>query len=164
MFKEKIVNCTTYNERETIQLGEVLGVILTPGDIICLYGDLGSGKTYLTKGIGRGLSINENEIRSPSFTIMNTYSGRLTLYHFDLYRIESSSEIEDIGVVEYLYSNGVSIIEWAERLGGLMPSERLDIHLSFVPDSVNKRTIIISSASKRYNNMLDKIDLPKRCN
>ena len=98
-------------------LGEKLGRWLKSGDIILLFGDLGTGKTTLTKGICRGLGVNSDEyIRSPTFTLVNLYQGRIPVNHIDLYRLDSISEVEAIGLEETLFSDNVSIIEWAEKL------------------------------------------------
>ena len=102
------------NEKATSSLGEKIGNILFPGAILCLNGDLGAGKTALTKSIALGLGIRE-DITSPTFTIVNEYEdGRLKLNHFDVYRIGSSDEMYDIGFEEYIASEGVCIIEWSQ--------------------------------------------------
>jgi tRNA threonylcarbamoyladenosine biosynthesis protein TsaE len=94
---------------ETYKIGEQIGDLVNSGDIICLIGDLGTGKTHLTKGIAKGLGIEEH-VTSPTFTIVNEYTGRLKLYHFDVYRVNDPDEIEAIGFDEYIFSDAVSII------------------------------------------------------
>ncbi len=111
---KKIFN--TQSEKDTVRLGKAIGGKLKKGSIICLQGELGSGKTHFTKGIASGLGV-EDIVSSPTFTIMNEYSGRLPLYHFDVYRIDAD-EFLDIGLDEYLYGDGVSVVEWADRLDG----------------------------------------------
>lgn len=106
----------TQSEEDTLRLGKEIGERLRPGSVICLVGDLGSGKTCFTKGIASGLGI-EDVISSPTFTIMNEYEGKVPLYHFDVYRIDED-EFLDIGLDEYLYGDGVTVIEWADRLDG----------------------------------------------
>lgn len=123
---EFIVN----NIEETTKLGFKLGQLLNPGDIICLTGDLGTGKTHITKGIAKGLNINEN-ITSPTFTIVNEYdSGRLKLNHFDVYRVGDPDEVYAIGFDDYIFSDAVSIIEWANYIEEILPKEYLHIHIS----------------------------------
>ena len=99
---------------ETQRLGTLLGELLVPGDVVLLEGDLGTGKTAFTKGIGRGLKVTRT-INSPTFTILKEYSGRLPLYHFDLYRVERPEEFSLLGFDDYFASGGVCVVEWAER-------------------------------------------------
>jgi tRNA threonylcarbamoyladenosine biosynthesis protein TsaE len=101
----------------------VLGALLQPGDMILMTGDLGAGKTTLTQGIGAGLGVS-GVINSPTFTILKEYQGRLSLYHFDLYRIESPEEINALGFEDYFESDGVSVVEWAERGDAKTPDGR----------------------------------------
>ena len=116
--------------QRTESLGTVLGKIAEPGDIITLAGTLGAGKTALAQFIGRGLGIDPSiYITSPTFSLLHEYQGRIPLYHMDLYRLGSEEEIESLGFSEYFYGHGLTVIEWPERLGSLMPSERLHIEL-----------------------------------
>ena len=110
-------------------LGEKLSRLLKPGDIVCLFGELGSGKTVLTQGIARGLGFQRTQVSSPTFTFMNIYDGKVPLYHFDLYRIEHLDELSGIGAEEFLYGNGICVVEWAEKLGVLLPQECLEIKI-----------------------------------
>src|SRR5262245_24927420 len=115
---------------DTQLLGERLGQLLDAGDIVCLYGELGSGKTVLSKGIAKGLGVSqERAVRSPSFVLIQRYQGRVTVYHADLYRLDGPAEVADIGLHDLLGSDGVVIIEWADKLATSLPSERLDISL-----------------------------------
>lgn len=108
---------STHTPEETIRLGVKIGENLQAGDLVLLFGDLGSGKTTLTQGIARGLGVAENEyVRSPSFTLINEYRGRIPIFHIDLYRIESASQLENLGLEEILFGEGISIVEWAEKL------------------------------------------------
>lgn len=113
---------TVTSTEETMRFGEKIGAQCASGDIICLIGDLATGKTHLTKGIAKGLNITEH-ITSPTFTIVNEYDGRLKLYHFDVYRVNDPDEIEAIGFDEYIFSEGISIIEWANYIEELIPKE-----------------------------------------
>lgn len=111
------------NSREdTFAIGEKLGRQVKPGEVYALYGDLGVGKTVLTKGLAKGLGIRE-QVNSPTFTILQIYeNGRLPLYHFDVYRIEEPEEMEEVGFDDYICGDGVSMIEWPERIEELLPS------------------------------------------
>ena len=118
------------NVEKTIELGCLIGSLMKSGDMICLDGDLGAGKTHLSKGIARGLGIAE-EITSPTFTIVQEYEGKLPLFHFDVYRIADEEEMYYIGFDEYLARGGVCIIEWANLIENILPKERLDIELLY---------------------------------
>lgn len=107
----------TSDERETIEVGESLGRVLREGDVVCLYGDLGTGKTTLVKGIARALGIEEREITSASFLIISEHHGERSLYHIDLYRV-GEEESMDLGLEDYLDGDGIAVVEWAERLRG----------------------------------------------
>ncbi len=109
---------STHSHGESLAFGEHLGQWLKAGDIVLLFGDLGSGKTTLTQGLCRGLGLPQNEyVRSPSFTLINEYQGAIPIYHIDLYRLDTIQEIETLGLEEILVSGkGVSIVEWAEKL------------------------------------------------
>jgi len=125
--------------QQTKTLGDVLGRIVQSGDIITLAGSLGAGKTALTQAIGHGLGVDPRiYITSPTFSLLLEYKGRIPLYHMDLYRLGSKSEIESLGLPEYFYSDGLTVIEWPERLGNLMPEERL--HIDLVISGESSRT------------------------
>ena len=112
---------------ETFELGKKLGRMAQPGTIICLNGDLGTGKTVFTQGFAAGLDIAE-PVSSPTFTIVQVYEeGRLPLYHFDVYRIGDPEEMEEIGYEDYFYGEGVSLIEWSELIGDLIPEEAMSV-------------------------------------
>ncbi|MGV8984158.1 tRNA (adenosine(37)-N6)-threonylcarbamoyltransferase complex ATPase subunit type 1 TsaE [Clostridium sp.] len=136
---------------ETYKLGERIGELVNTGDIICLIGDLGTGKTHLTKGIAKGLDI-EDHVTSPTFTIVNEYTGRLKLYHFDVYRVNDPDEIEAIGFDEYIFSDAVSIIEWANYIQELIPPNNLTITIEKLPEfGDNHRKITLKYSDKRYD-------------
>lgn len=119
----------THSPEETQALGEQLGKTLKPGDVIALIGDLGAGKTCLTQGIARGIGIAPDEVvSSPSYILINEYNGTIPIYHIDLYRLESTAEIADLGLMEYIEGNGICVIEWAERMAALLERcVRIDI-------------------------------------
>lgn len=120
---------TTFSEEETIRAGIDFSQELLRGDVVALFGDLGSGKTRFTKGISQGIGITES-VTSPTFTIVNEHHhGRLPLYHFDFYRMRSISELEEIGFDEYLFGEGICVIEWAEMIRERLPKKRYDVTL-----------------------------------
>lgn len=139
------------NVEELNSLGVQLGKMCNANDIICLIGDLGTGKTHLTKGIVNGLEIKDH-ITSPTFTIVNEYDGRLKLYHFDVYRVNDPDEIAAIGFDEYIFGDGVSVIEWANYIEDLIPEESLTINIEKLPDQGETfRKITINYTDKRYD-------------
>lgn len=140
----------TDSAQQTEKLGKRLGETLSKGDIVCLSGDLGVGKTAFTKGIATGLDIQEH-ITSPTFTIVNEYMGEPPLYHFDVYRISDPEEMFEIGFEEYLYGNGVVVIEWADLIKELVPGEHIWVEIRKNPDGdVDERIIRISFIGSRY--------------
>lgn len=145
----------TESPEQTERLGELIGERLEAGDIVCLYGDLGAGKTSLAFGIAMGLDVEEKYVTSPTFIFVNEYSGRLPLYHIDLYRLKDSSELEGIGFEEYTASDGVAVIEWAERAEEMLPDERLNVYLSYVSD--HSREIGFLAEGERYEKLLDEL-------
>ena len=117
----------SFSEEMTFEIGKKLGEKADKGEIICLEGDLGVGKTLFTKGFAEGLNIEEN-IDSPTFTIVQEYTeGRLPLYHFDVYRIGDISEMDEIGYEDYFFGEGVCLIEWASRIEELIPESAIHI-------------------------------------
>jgi tRNA threonylcarbamoyladenosine biosynthesis protein TsaE len=144
----------TNNEKETVALGERLGKMLQPGDVIALTGNLGAGKTTITKGIAIGAGV-ETEISSPTFTLIHEHRGRLPFYHVDLYRLESEHLVPDIGIEEYIYGAGATIIEWSERMGSLLPETSLLIRLT--ADGDTERRIELSSASERWTKVIGEL-------
>ena len=134
----------TNNAKETFQAGFNLGQKAQPGQVFTLIGDLGVGKTVFTQGFAAGLGIEE-PINSPTFTIVQEYEeGRLPLYHFDVYRIADSDEMYEIGYEEYVYGDGVSVIEWPQLIDDILPEKRYDIEIAKDYDKgENYRTIEI---------------------
>ena len=118
----------TQTASDTIKLGSEIGKKLKAGDIIALKGNLAAGKTTITKGIAMSLDI-ENEITSPTYTLISEYEGKLPLYHMDMYRIDSVEEFELLGVDEMLFGTGVSVIEWSERVEEYLPEDHIIINI-----------------------------------
>lgn len=119
------------NEDQAIKYGEELGRTLSSGSLLALIGDLGVGKTTLTKGIAKGLGIGAL-IKSPTFNILKEYSGgRLPLYHFDVYRLAGSDELEEIGYEDYFYGSGITVVEWADKVEDLLPEDSIIVKMYY---------------------------------
>jgi tRNA threonylcarbamoyladenosine biosynthesis protein TsaE len=132
----KKVELRTNSEGETRRLGEIIGRNLDQGDIVALIGDLGSGKTCMTKGMAKSLGVSDQyEITSPTFTIINEYPGIVTFWHVDAYRLESSRDIIDAGFEDFFSSGGVVVIEWAEKILDILPRNALFISFEYVDET-----------------------------
>ena len=145
---------TSHSPDETQQLGRRIGELAMPGDIFLLVGSLGAGKTCLTQGIAWGLDIKEYTL-SPSFVLIRELRGRLPLYHIDLYRLDRIEEIADLGLDDYLYGNGVCVIEWAEKGLSILPPEHLLIQISYLDDT--ERLFQLKPSGRRYLEMVNKL-------
>jgi tRNA threonylcarbamoyladenosine biosynthesis protein TsaE len=146
----------TESDQETMELGFSFGTLLEEGDVVALVGELGSGKTWFTKGIARGLGVSPNTvITSPSFALVNEYPGRATLFHMDIYRLGSLSELLSAGIEEYLHSGGVAILEWADRWPEILPDETLKVELIIVND--HSRSITLSGQHLRASSIIEAI-------
>ena len=126
----------------TRRLGARLGKLLQGGEIIGLVGELGTGKTLFVRGLTEGLEVSRTWIRSPTFTLVNEYQGRLPIYHIDLYRIESTGELEELNLREYLYSNGVSLIEWFQYFPAGEIEDHLEVELAYREGSKRQLTFL----------------------
>jgi tRNA threonylcarbamoyladenosine biosynthesis protein TsaE len=131
---DKKISVITLSPARTLALGRLIARVLQPGDTIAISGELGTGKTVLIKGIAAGLRVPERDVTSPTFTLMNEYKGRLPVYHFDAYRMTRVEEIEELGADDYFFGNGVSLIEWADRIQSSLPADRLEISASHVSE------------------------------
>ncbi len=118
----------TESAAETLALGEKIGRKLSPGAVVALNGGLGAGKTWLSKGIAKALGCG-GDVKSPTFTIINIYAGKVPVYHFDCYRLNSKADLENIGYEEYFYGKGVTLVEWAEKIAGLLPENSVYIDI-----------------------------------
>ena len=145
------LDLVTHRPEETQQVGRRLGEAARPGDVVLLIGDLGTGKTCLTQGIARGLGINDY-VLSPSFVIVRELHGRLPLFHVDLYRLDRLKETEDIGLDDYFYDGGITVVEWAEKAMRLMPPAHLRIELAYISDADRKLTL--QPKGKRYEELV----------
>lgn len=144
-----MIEFRTQSAAETVELGRKIGNMLQKGDNVCLVGELGTGKTAFASGIAKGLGVS-GYITSPTFTIINEYEGRLPLYHFDVYRIGDIDEMIDTGYYEYIDGDGVTVIEWADLIKEILPSERIEVHIDKNDrDSSNSRTIRIRFIGER---------------
>jgi len=139
---------------QTRNMGMKLGKLATAGDAILLVGPLGAGKTCLTQGIAHGLGIHEYTA-SPSFVLVREYRGKLPLYHIDLYRLDRIEEVTQLGLDDYLYGNGVCVVEWADKGLGVLPEEHLLIEMQIV--SPLKRKLSFVPRGSRYSEMLSKL-------
>ena len=144
----------TKSPEATREIGRHIGELARAGDVLLLVGELGSGKTCLTQGIAWGLGIKEYAL-SPTFVIMREMHGRLPLYHVDLYRLERLDETADLGLDDYFYGHGISVVEWAEKALALMPREHLLIELEYLSD--NERRLWLKPLGKRYEEMMTEL-------
>lgn len=140
-------------------VGKRLGKLLSPGDVLCLTGELGAGKTCFVKGIADGLGIRGKNITSPTFIIVNEYRGKIPLYHIDLYRTGIIEDLRDIGMEEMVYGRGVTAIEWAERIKDRLPDERMDITLKWVDEKT--RTIEMNALGRHHREVLERLQEKK---
>lgn len=139
--------------KDTLNIGRTLAKHLQKGDIICLFGQLGSGKTVLTKGIASGLGIKKERIISPSFVLLRQYAqAKLPFYHFDLYRLKKPKEVLKLGYEEYLYNDGITVIEWADRLKRYLPGEYLRIEIAI--KGKNYRLFKLKKFGRHYEDIL----------
>jgi tRNA threonylcarbamoyladenosine biosynthesis protein TsaE len=138
----------------TIALGERLGRVAEPGDLVCLWGHLGAGKTQVAKGVARGLDI-EDTVNSPTFILMNEYAGRLPLFHVDLYRLADAADALAGGVVDDRQIDGVTVVEWPDRMGDVLPAGRLDVRIEGSGDE--ERQIDVIATDRRFDRLVEAV-------
>lgn len=137
----------TTSVKETYELAASLADCLQPGDIVCLHGDLGAGKTHFVKGIAASFGINPDTVSSPTFTLIHEYrGGPVPVFHFDFYRLKSEEEALDIGAEEYFYSDGICFVEWPEKALGIIPNDAIWIEIKHLGD--NRRRIFFRLIEK----------------
>ncbi len=158
--KNKTKTMVSASPAETEKLGRRLGSRLAPGDVVALVGGLGTGKTVFTRGIAAGLGINRKEVKSPSFVIVNAYRGRFPLYHLDFYRLERPRELAELGWEEFVFGDGVAVIEWADRVESMLGNTFLRVEL--VAGGERKRWIKLTAYGRRYRALLEKLDVVAR--
>lgn len=139
---------------DMVELGRVMGKTVAPGQVIALIGDLGAGKTTLVQGIAKGLDIQAN-LTSPTFTLIKQYSGRIPLYHIDVYRLDDPEEILFLGLDEILLEEAVVVVEWAERIEELLPSEYLRIRIAMEADA--RRQVMIEAEGSGYERVIEEL-------
>lgn len=146
---------TTYSEEETIELAQNLESEKFPNMVICLEGDLGSGKTVFTKGFAQAMEISE-EVTSPTFNIIKEYiSGEMPLFHMDVYRLDG--KVGELGIEDYYTKKGITIIEWADMIPDALPTSRLDIKIKNSFDDENKRVFVITPHGKKYEDLCEAV-------
>lgn len=141
---------------ETFAFGHRLGELLFPGAVIALIGQLGAGKTHLTRAIAEGLKIpNSRVVNSPTFVLIQEYSARLPIYHFDAYRLPNAESFHQLGVEEYFFGEGVCLVEWADRVEAAMPEEHLRIEIEIIDE--NRREMHMTPFGGQYEELLRQI-------
>lgn len=137
----------------TEDLGRRLGGLLFPGAVVALVGQLGAGKTHLTRAIAEGLGVrNPAAVNSPTFVLIQEYPARVPVYHFDAYRLSGPREFAELGVEEYFDGDGVSVVEWADKVGDVMPAERLTVTIT--PTGPTSRRFAIAASGERYEEVV----------
>ncbi len=145
---------TCGNPNETFALGEKLGRLVQPGDVVLLTGDLGAGKTWFAKGVAKGLGVTEH-VSSPTYTIINEYQGRLPFYHMDVYRLSDPDEAYDLGLEEYFYGQGVTLVEWPQRIEDFLPREVMMIDITVTGEE--GRELEFTPLGTRYLELLEEL-------
>ncbi|MBS3907585.1 MAG: tRNA (adenosine(37)-N6)-threonylcarbamoyltransferase complex ATPase subunit type 1 TsaE [Syntrophaceae bacterium] len=151
MSKEVVFN--SKSPSETIRIGKTIGSSLQAGDVVALMGELGAGKTQFIKGLAQGVGVGKSVyVSSPSFTLINEYNGGIPFYHIDLYRLEEEKEAEELGLEEYFHGEGITAIEWADRIPSLLPGEILRVNIHYTGKQT--RSIELVAKGKRYEELL----------
>jgi tRNA threonylcarbamoyladenosine biosynthesis protein TsaE len=139
---------------ETTRVGRQLGSVLFPGAVVALVGPLGAGKTFLVRAIAEGLGVSDPQlVTSPTFVLIQEYPARVPIYHFDVYRLKSLAEFEDLGAAEYLYGEGVCLIEWADKVAAGLPRERLWIEMEATGEA--SRRITLRGEGEQYQRVVE---------
>lgn len=150
--------CMTHSPAETAQLAELVGKKIHEGTVLCLVGDLGAGKTLFVQSLARTLGV-EGEVTSPTFNLMNIYEGICPIYHFDLYRLETEEELEDIGFYEYMDEpEGIVVIEWPDKFPDSLPEDYVEVHIERIPGDETGRQITVSSIGEEYEPFVKELE------
>ena len=153
------MNKVVFNSKspsETIRIGKQMGRLLQRRDVVALVGELGAGKTQFIKGLAQGVGVGKSVyVSSPSFTLINEYKGEIPFYHIDLYRLEEEKEAEELGLEEYFHGEGITAVEWADRIPSLLPGELLCVNIHYMAKQT--RSIELVAKGKRYLNLLNQI-------
>lgn len=150
------VQVTSTSAAQTRALGSALARVAQPGMVVALEGDLGAGKTTLVGGFAEEMGAVE-PVASPTFVLMRVYRGRLVVYHFDAYRLEETDSLDDLGLEDYLWGDGVSLVEWAERIDHVLPEDRLDVTIEQVGE--HARRVTISPRGPAHARMAARLEL-----
>ncbi len=142
----------SHSEAQTRRLGARLAAFLTPGDVLALVGNLGSGKTRWIQGVCQGLGVIDPVI-SPTFTLVNEYQGRWPVYHIDLYRLDNANEVATFGLEEYVYGSGITLIEWADQAKEFLPAEYLTVELFHLEQT--KRRVVLRPRGTRFVSLVE---------
>lgn len=149
------VRIISHSPAETIAIGCGLGKLLQPGDVLCLAGGLGAGKTCLARGIAIGLGADEARVSSPTFVLAQEYRGRIPMYHLDLYRLKSAEEVEEAGLDEYVGGDGVAVIEWPDVYSPLLNMDRLTVEIRTT--AAFERELVLTPQGDRYRSILEEM-------
>jgi len=152
--EDNIFEIPTHNPEQTQQFGTEIGKLAQAGDLILLVGNLGAGKTCLTQGIAWGVGF-DGYASSPSFVLVKEYPGRLILYHIDLYRLDDIEEISELGIDDYLYGEGICVVEWADKAPDYFPSEHLIISIEHISES--ERHLRLQGNGPRYTHLTEQL-------
>ncbi len=149
-----MIKIITKTPQELEYLGKRMAQLILPGDFLALDGDLGAGKTLFTQGLAQGLGVTE-DINSPTFTIIHEYeTGRLPLYHMDVYRLKQPEEMYDLGYEEYFYGDGITVVEWAQIIDVLLPEEYLGLEIGVIPEG---REVCFVPHGERYEQLIEEL-------
>lgn len=147
----------TANPLETKNIGKALGTLLGKGDVLLITGDLGAGKTTFIQGLAEGLGVKA-QVTSPTFTIIHEYPGIIPLYHIDAYRLEKEAEILELGLEDYFYGNGITAIEWPEKLHSWLPEDAIEINIKKTEDQNDGRLLFFTGHGKKgYQELLEEL-------
>jgi tRNA threonylcarbamoyladenosine biosynthesis protein TsaE len=146
----------SHSASQTKRIGTLIGRFLKPGSLVALSGELGTGKTQLIKGLARGLGVDRKyDVSSPSFVLINEYPGDTPLYHIDLYRLSEGTDLEELGLEEYVYGNGVTAVEWAEKASPFIPLEHIWISIQW--KGPRHRQLIIKAVGRRNVEIIEAV-------